>query len=49
MVTFGLDRVLFLRKLRIKAKPQPLTPSSWKALYAKLKLVEIPVEGKLQQ
>jgi hypothetical protein len=49
VVTFGLDRVLFLQKLRIKAEPKPLTPSSWKALYAKLKLVEIPVEGKLQQ
>ncbi|MCK4417028.1 MAG: DUF4159 domain-containing protein [Candidatus Latescibacteria bacterium] len=49
VVTFGLDRVLFLQKLRAKVESQPLTPSSWKALYAKLKLVEIPVEGELQQ
>jgi hypothetical protein len=49
VVTFGFDRLFFLQKLRVKVEPQPLTPSSWKALYAKLKLVEIPVEDRLQQ
>ena len=48
VVTFGLNRLFFLQKLRVKVEPQPFSFSSWKKLCGKLKLAEISFWGESQ-
>ncbi len=48
VITFGLDRVFSLQKLRVKIEPQPLSFSSWKGLYGKLKMAKIPAVAESQ-